>query len=42
MTDLEYELTCGSCRASGDDYYLDDNEELISSCPECPYYELVD
>ena len=34
MTDYE---RCYECSGYGDDYYVDDNGELISACNGCPY-----
>lgn len=28
---------CYECTGYGDDYYLDDDGELVSSCPGCPF-----
>lgn len=28
---------CYECTGYGDDYYIDDNGELQSSCDECPF-----
>lgn len=33
---------CWECSGLGDDYYIDDNGELVSACIDCPnngYYE---
>lgn len=30
---------CYECGGYGDDYYVDENGELVPACPECPYYE---
>lgn len=27
---------CYECRGLGDDYYFDDQGELVSACDECP------
>lgn len=27
---------CYECRGYGDDYYFDNNSELICACDECP------
>lgn len=34
MDDYEY---CYECSGYGDDYYLDENDEWVSNCPNCPY-----
>lgn len=34
MDDYDY---CYECGGYGDDYHLDENGELVSSCPGCPY-----
>ncbi len=39
MDDYEY---CYECKGYGDDYYLDENDEWISSCPGCPYNAMED
>ena len=36
MTDEEYDF-CYECRGYGNDYYLDENGDLICCCPECPF-----
>ena len=36
MTDEEYDH-CYECRGYGDDYYMDENGDLICYCPECPF-----
>lgn len=28
---------CYECRGYGDDYYFDEDGELISACEECPF-----
>ena len=30
-----YDDICYECRGYGDDYYLDDEGELVSACSEC-------
>ena len=30
-----YDDFCYECRGYGDDYYLDDDGELVSACSEC-------
>ena len=37
MDELEYDL-CDDCTACGDDYYIDENDELQSSCYDCPFH----
>lgn len=29
--------TCYECWTNGDDYHRDENGELVSNCPKCPY-----
>lgn len=36
MTDEEYDH-CYECTGYGDDYYMDENGDLICYCPECPF-----
>lgn len=33
MYDDDY---CYECKGYGDDYYTDENGELVSACDECP------
>lgn len=33
----DYYDYCYECSGYGDDYHLDENGELVSSCPGCPY-----
>ena len=33
--DPDYDY-CYECRGYGDDYYLNDDVELVCRCPECP------
>ena len=33
MYDDDY---CYECKGYGDDYYIDENGELVSACDECP------
>ena len=28
---------CYECKGYGDDYYVDEDGELVSNCPDCPY-----
>ena len=28
---------CYECRGYGDDYYLDENGDLVNACAECPF-----
>ncbi len=34
MTDEEYDY-CYECTGYGDDYYTDENGDLVCCCPEC-------
>ena len=34
---FDYEDRCYECGGYGDDYYLDENGELVSSCSDCPF-----
>lgn len=38
--DYDYEENpydyCYECGGYGDDYYMDEDEELVCRCPECP------
>lgn len=36
MTNYE---RCYECTGYGDDYYLDENGEMVSACFDCPFYE---
>lgn len=29
---------CYECTAYGDDYYINDDGELVSACYDCPYF----
>lgn len=29
---------CNDCSGIGDDYYFDENGELVNACEDCPYY----
>lgn len=29
-------IDCYECTGLGDDYYIDDNGELVSACDDCP------
>ena len=31
----DYDEICFECTGYGDDYYLDDDGELVPACPEC-------
>lgn len=31
-----YDDYCYECGGYGDDYYVDDDGELVCRCPECP------
>ena len=33
-------IDCYECRGLGDDYYLDENGELVSACDGCPNNEI--
>ena len=34
----DYELDdCDECTGNGDDYYIDENGELVSACTDCPF-----
>lgn len=35
-------IDCYECTANGDDYYLDENEEWVSACKDCPLNEQED
>ena len=37
MTEEERAEICYECTGYGDDYYLDDNGELVSACDDCPF-----
>ena len=37
-----YEDYCYECGDHGDDYYIDDNGELVGRCPECPFNDWED
>lgn len=30
---------CDECRGYGDDYYFDDDGDLVIYCSECPFYD---
>lgn len=30
---------CEDCLANGDDYYIDDDGEMVKACGECPWRE---
>lgn len=32
-------LRCYECTADGDDYYTDDEGNMVSVCDDCPYNE---
>lgn len=36
MDDIYYEI-CFECMGYGDDYYLDDDGELVNACSDCPF-----
>lgn len=29
---------CEECQSCGDDYYIDDDGELVCACDDCPIY----
>lgn len=33
---------CYECKGNGDDYYIDDNGELVSTCINCPFNDWSD
>ena len=33
---------CYECTGYGDDYYMDEDGDLICRCPECPFNPLND
>ncbi len=35
MTDEELADICYECTGYGDDYYMDDNGEMVSACADC-------
>lgn len=39
--DWSYYDCCFECTGSGDDYYLDEDGELVSACDDCPYNDLA-
>lgn len=38
MDDFDYDH-CYECRGYGDDYYINDDGELVSACDDCHYNE---
>jgi hypothetical protein len=37
-SEADYELDhCYECTGYGDDYYIDENGELVSACTDCPF-----
>ena len=37
-SEADYELDyCDECTGNGDDYYIDENGELVSACTDCPF-----
>lgn len=32
----DYEI-CSECMGNGDDFYIDDEGDLISACSDCPF-----
>lgn len=41
MTDYEAWFACDECRGLGDDYYVDENGEMVSACDECMHNPLT-
>ena len=39
---LTYEDYCYECTGYGDDYYIDDDGELVKFCDKCPFNDLND
>ena len=33
---------CYECKGNGDDYYIDDDGELVSTCINCPFNDWRD
>lgn len=33
---------CYECKGNSDDYYIDDNGELVSECINCPFNDWSD
>lgn len=33
---------CYECKGNGDDYYVDDNGDLVSACDDCYFYDWSD
>lgn len=40
MDDIEYDYCC-VCTALGDDYYINEDGELMSACVYCPHNESI-
>lgn len=38
MDDFDYDYCC-ECTALGDDYYINEDGDLVSACDDCPYNE---
>jgi len=36
MPDYENDI-CYECQGYGDDYYIDENDELVCACGDCPF-----
>ena len=34
----DYDDICYECKGYGDDYYVDENGDLICACIECPFF----
>lgn len=39
--EIRYDF-CYECRGNGNDYYLDDNGDLVSACEDCPFNDWSD
>lgn len=37
--EMDYDEICYECTGYGDDYYFDEDGELVSACSECPFRE---
>lgn len=35
-------IDCYECTGYGDDYYLDENGELVSACDDCPLNQYIE
>lgn len=36
-----YEDRCYECKGYGDDYYFNDDGDLVSACDDCPFNSLT-